>query len=82
MLKNWGEDGFGLGMAGIGGDVRISQILLRTGYRYDFLNETHHPAFGIGLDDGRVSLDYGVQMGFLSTAFTEHWHSVGVRFRI
>ena len=78
----WGEDGFGLGMAGIGGDVRISQILLRTGYRYNFLNETHHPAFGIGLDDGRVSLDYGVQMGFISTAFTEHWHSVGVRFRI
>ena len=29
----------------------------------DTTNETHHPAFGIGLDDGRVSFDHGVQNG-------------------
>ena len=77
----WGQDGFGLGMLGAAGDIRISEIVLRTGYRYDFLSDTHHPALGFGLDDGRVSLDYGLQLGLQST-INEHWHSVGVRFRI
>ncbi len=81
----WGQGGFGLGTVGIAGDVRVSEILLRTGYQYDGVEQLHKPGLGFGLDDGRVSLDYGVQL-YLDSAKTSgilsHWHSVGVRFRI
>ncbi len=77
----WGEQ-FGLGTVGLGGDVRLSEVMLRSGYRYDFVQETHHPALGIGLDDGEVSLDYGVQFDVSSKTSLKQWHSIGVRFRL
>ena len=77
----WGEQ-FGLGTVGVSGDIRLSEVMLRAGYRYDFLGEFHIPALGFGLDDGKVSLDYGVQLDVISETSIEQWHSIGVRFRL
>ena len=57
----WDGDGFGLGLVGLAGDVRISEVLLRGGYQYDGVDSFHKPGLGVGIDDGKVSLDYGVQ---------------------
>jgi hypothetical protein len=78
----WNSDGFGLGLVGVAGDVRISQVFLRGGYQYDGVDVVHKPGLGFGLDDGRVSLDYGVQIYLQESAVQSHWHSLGVRFRI
>ena len=78
----WSEGGFGLGMIGLAGDVRVSEIMLRGGYQYDGVDAIHKPGLGFGLDDGRISLDYGVQIYLREAAIDSHWHSVGVRFRI
>ena len=77
----WGEGRFGLGSAGLAGDIRVSQVMLRSGYRYDAIEGAHKPGFGIGLDDGAVSLDYGVQLA-IQNGISTQWHALGVRFRI
>ena len=74
------SDEFALGYVGIAGDVRISQVFVRTGYRYDLGQQQHIPAFGFGLDDGRISLDYGVQLQITESIVQQH--SVGLRFRL
>ena len=78
----WNGDGFGLGMIGLAGDVRISEVFLRSGYQYDGVEAFHKPGLGFGLDDGKVSLDYGVQFYIQNNTLDSHWHSLGVRFRI
>ena len=78
----WNGDGFGLGMVGLAGDIRISEVLLRGGYQYDGVNSLHKPGLGLGIDDGKVSLDYGVQLYLQNSVLDSHWHSLGVRFRI
>ena len=78
----WNGDGFGLGMVGLAGDIRISEVLLRGGYQYDGVDLIHKPGLGVGIDDGRVSLDYGVQLYLQNNSLDSHWHSLGVRFRI
>ena len=78
----WGSEGFGLGSVGIGGDVRVSELLFRMGYQYDGIESSHKPGVGFGLDDGKVSLDYGVQLNIQEATLGAHWHSLGVRFRI
>ena len=67
----WNGDGFGLGMIGLAGDVQI--VFLRGGYQYDGVEAFHKPGLGFGLDDGKVSLDYGVQFYFKT--LDSHWHS-------
>lgn len=78
----WNADGFGLGTVGLSGDVRISQVMLRSGYQFDAVDTIHKPGMGFGLDDGKVSLDYGVQLSIQDSTLGSHWHSLGVRFRI
>ena len=76
------QSGSGLGMhyIGVAGDVRISQVFLRSGYRYDFVEESHIPAFGMGLDDGKISIDYGVQLQITEDILQQH--AIGLRFRL
>ena len=78
----WNSDGFGLGSVGVGGDIRVSELLFRMGYQYDGIKSVHKPGLGFGLDDGKVSLDYGVQLNVQESKLGSHWHSLGVRFRI
>ena len=56
--------------------------MLRAGYRYNFIGDGHLPAVGFGLDDGKVSLDYGVQFELSEDSSMSQWHSIGVRFRL
>ena len=75
------SDGFGLHYTGISGDILIaSQVALRGGYRYDFQTKEQVPGIGIGLDEGQISLDYG--LGLIIGEAIEYRHSIGVRFRI
>lgn len=73
--------GFALHQAGISGDIVLgSQVSLRGGYRYDFSEKQQVPGIGFGLDDGKISLDYGI--GLVLASQIEHRQAVGVRFRL
>lgn len=74
-------EGFSMHYAGISGDILIgSQVSLRGGYRYDFAAQQQVPGLGFGLDDGKISLDYGLGLVFGSQI--GHRHALGVRFRL
>lgn len=75
------SDGFAFHYAGISGDIVIgSQFSLRGGYRYDFSEGKQVPGFGFGLDDGKISIDYGLGLAFGEQI--EHRHALGLRFRL
>ena len=40
-------DGFGLGLVGLAGDIRISEVLLRGGYQYDGVDSSTNPGLGL-----------------------------------
>ena len=66
---------------GVSGDIAVaSKAMLRSGYRFDFARNEHVPAFGVGLDDGKFSLDYGVQLRLSETLYQQH--AIGFRLRL